>query len=119
MTVEQHEKILEMLMDMGEDDIKDADMLLEYAQKCEIIGDKDTAKLFANRAKRRIYTDFDESHNAISKCMTMLKDELTKNSSEEQEERITAENKCWNIVHEKYMTWVNKIRMGISSFLAR
>lgn len=117
-TVDQHEKVLEMLMTMGEDDIKDADMLLEYAQKCELIGDKEIAKIFANRAKRRIYTDFDESHNAILKCKESLK-KLIEEEDRRAGRETNVDAKCWNIVHEKYMSWVQKIRMGISTFLAK
>lgn len=118
MTVDQHEKVLQMLLTMGEDDVKDADMLLEYAQKCEIIGDKESAKIFANRAKRRIYTDFDESHNAILKCKESLK-QLIAQEDGEAEKHVNVDAKCWSIVHEKYMSWVNRIRMGISNFLAK
>lgn len=117
-TVDQHEKVLQMLLTMCEDDIKDADMLLDYAQKCDLIGDKEAAKIFANRAKRRIYTDFDESHNAILKCKDSLR-KLIAEEDGEAEKHIPVDAKCWNIVYEKYMSWVNRIRLGISTFLAK
>lgn len=117
-TVDQIEKVLHMLMTMCEDDIKDADMLLEYAEKCELIGDKEMAKIFANRAKRRIYSDFDESHNAILKCKDSLRKLITEEDGD-AEKHINSDAKCWNIVHEKYLSWVNRIRMGISTFLAK
>lgn len=87
------------------DDLKDADMLINWAYEMKEEGCDDVAKHFAENAMVRLTKSFKETHTLFT--------------AHAQKEEKTSENiyEClWEVQHEQMQEWYNKIAKKIESF---
>ena len=88
------------------DDLKDADMLIDYAYKMKEEGKEDVGKYFAESALFRLAKSFKEAHALFG-------------SHAQQEKGFGEENvsNClWESQHEQLMEWHNCISKKIEKF---
>ena len=101
--------MLEMVASIAEDDIKDSEMMVRYAEKSYIMNDMNTARFFIERAKQRIGVNFDSDH---AKIVEMIREMKMQEGVVDAPESVQAD--CWNIMHTHYMDWVNSVKMRIN-----
>lgn len=70
----ENEKIAQLLFKLQMDDLKDADMLADYARKIMDYGDTPLGQAMINRAKARL-TQTAECQKTIDNVMQRIKDE--------------------------------------------
>ena len=103
---EEEKKLLKMLIKMQSDDIKDAEMLAEYAEKAKSSGHTALAQRFASRAKMRA-SQYEEDESELREYLKKTKGENAPNSVQSQCLELMLESQ-----QEKYqqvMTRVNAI----------
>lgn len=88
------------------DDLKDAEMLIEYAEKMKEEGHEDVAKYFAENAIFRLTKSFKEAHALFTAHATQEKGFT--------EESVT--HCLWDAQHEQMLDWHDKIAKKIEKF---
>ena len=88
------------------DDLKDAEMLIEYAEKMKEEGREDVAKYFAENAVFRLTKSFKEAHALFAANATQEKGFT--------EESVT--HCLWDVQHEQMMDWYDKIAKKVEKF---
>lgn len=100
-------KMYKYLYKKMNDDLKDAEMLIDYACKLKKEGGHDeVAKFFAESAVQRLSKSFKETHALF-----------TTHANQEKgfgEETVT--NCLWDVQHEQMMEWYEKIAKKIEKF---
>ena len=66
-------KLLKMLLQTTRDDLKDAEMLVGYAEKAKAMGRDDIAAMFLSRASRRINEDYPNGKRVFDDLMEKLR----------------------------------------------
>lgn len=100
-------KMYKYLYKKMHDDLKDAEMLIDYA--CELKkegGHDEVAKFFAESAALRLTKSFKETHSLFTSHSTQ-----EKSFGEE-----TVINCLWDAQHEQMMDWYDKIAKKIEKF---
>ena len=100
-------KMYKYLYKKMHDDLKDAEMLIDYA--CELkheAGHEDVAKYFAESAVHRLSKSFKEAHALFTAHATQ-----EKGFGEE-----TVTNCLWDVQHEQMMDWHDKIAKKVEKF---
>ncbi|MBO7712198.1 MAG: hypothetical protein J6S85_01685 [Methanobrevibacter sp.] len=92
-----NKKIAEYLLKIQMDDLKDADMLIEYAQKIAIEGDTSVANALYSRAKTRL-SQMNECKRTIEAVMSRAEQEAAMSGNP-----VTTAN----IYSEMYADWIN------------
>lgn len=99
-------KMYKYLYKKMHDDLKDAEMLIEYAEKMKEEGREDVAKYFAENALFRLSKSFKEAH-----ALFMTHAQQEKGFDEE-----TVTNCLWHEQHEQMQEWHDKIAKKIEKF---
>lgn len=100
-------KMYKYLYKKMHDDLKDAEMLIDYA--CELKkegGHDEVAKFFAESAVQRLSKSFKETHALFTTHATQ-----EKGFGEE-----TVTNCLWDVQHEQMMDWYDKIAKKIEKY---
>lgn len=105
-----------MLITIAKDDIKDAQMMLEYAEKAKHAGDTELCNYFAGLSKRRITTDLDEAHKKVTAEMGHYT--KARFADEEVASKDDYGAMCWHIIYEEYQEWVDKIKRRLEQLNA-
>lgn len=104
-----NEKIAEMLFKLEMDDLKDADMLADYAAKINGYGDPGIAQAIGNRAKARLAQLVDCSHT-IETVMQRIKEEKTAAGE------TFIDGGIYQDMLKKYIAdWTEKVKMKIET----
>lgn len=101
-------EVLRMLIRTAKDDIKDASMLVNYAEKAKLMGRDDVAAMMVARANRRINDDFPSIHKVIQS-------EIVKAKAQKGDSPESAQGMFWDIMHGEYMEWVSDIKAKIAN----
>ena len=88
------------------DDLKDAEMLIDYACRMKEEEKEDVAKYFADNAAYRLNQSFKAAHTLFTTHAQQEKDF--------NEESVT--NCLWDVQHEQMMDWYDKIAKKIEKF---
>ena len=99
-------KMYKYLYKKMHDDLKDADMLIDYACKMKEEGKEDVAKYFAENAMFRLTKSFKEAHNLFAT--------YAKQEKGFDEESVT--HCLWDEQHEQMVEWHDKIAKKIEKF---
>ena len=70
----KHKAILSMLMKTQYDDIRDAEMMADYAMQAKTAGADSIASFFAQRAKSRI-TSYDDTQRHVDNILHDMKED--------------------------------------------
>ena len=100
-------KMYKYLYKKMHDDLKDAEMLIDYA--CELkheAGHEDVAKYCAESAVHRLSKSFKEAHALFTAHATQ-----EKGFGEE-----TVTNCLWDVQHEQMLDWYDKIAKKVDKF---
>ena len=108
-------KVFKYLYKKMSDDLKDADMLIDYAYKLK---EKEEtfpiAKYFAEEANYRLTKSFPEAHTKFSELVGHYKEELRGKKKEDEEELV--EMCLWKERHEEMQEWHDCIKRKIEKF---
>ena len=99
-------KMYKYLYKKMHDDLKDADMLIDYACKMKEEGKEDIAKHLAEGAVYRLSKSFKEAH-----ALFVAHAQQEKGFGEE-----TVTNCLWDTQHEQMMEWYTQISKKIERF---
>lgn len=98
-----------MAMKMEQDDIKDAEMLVGYAERAAMWGDDEAARIFRARAEHRIGPDYEDSRKLVKYEI----DRMTK------EDKLEASGSvpeiCWRTMREIQNAQVGDIKARIAA----
>lgn len=98
----KHKAILSMLMKTQYDDIRDAEMMADYAMQAKSAGADSVASFFAQRAKSRI-TSYDDTQRHVDNILHDMKEES--NGTDD----------TFRCAYTEHLTeWVQKIKDKIS-----
>lgn len=105
----ENEKIVDLLFKLEMDDLKDADMLVDYAKKIMDYGDTSIAQAITNRAKARL-AQLADCENTIANVMQRIKEE-------KQAAGLTyIDGGVYEEMYKAYITeWTYKIKSKIES----
>ena len=102
-------RIAEIVLKLQMDDLKDAQMLSDYAEEVKQIGDTAIASALNNRAKSRLNL-MSECERTIAALMQRIKDENAINGTEISEENLYSE------LYKKYLNYQSeKVREKIEN----
>lgn len=99
-------KMYKMLYTKMYDDLKDAEMLIDYAYQMKEEKQDDVAKYFGESAAYRISKSFKDAHTLFTTHASQEKDF--------SEESIT--HCLWDAQHEQLLEWCEKITKKIEKF---
>ena len=89
-------KIIEILLKLQMDDLRDAEMLADYAENMKEMGEHSIASSLASRAKQRL-NQVTECENSIHNMMEKMKIE-----AEEAGHKINLEENEYQIMYKKF-----------------
>jgi DNA-binding protein H-NS len=89
-------KIIEVLLKLQMDDLKDAEMLKDYAEEMKELGEHSIAASLASRAKQRL-NQVTECENSIHNMMEKMKIE-----AEEMGHKINTDENEYKIMYRKF-----------------
>lgn len=99
-------KLLKMLLQTTRDDLKDAEMLVGYAEKAKAMGRDDIAAMFLSRASRRINEDYPNGKRVFDDLMEKLR-------KEKGDAPDSAQGKCWEMLQEETDARVENVKNRI------
>lgn len=108
-------KVFKYLYKKMSDDLKDADMLIDYA--CKLKEKEETlpiAKYFAEEAQYRLTKSFPEAHQKFVDLVNHYKEQSYGKKKEDEEEMI--EMCLWKERHEEMQDWHDSIKRKIEKF---
>lgn len=98
------------------DDLKDSDMLIDYAYKLKEKEDMAAiAKYFAEEAAYRLLKSFPEAHAKFVELIKRHKEE-THNKKKDEEEEEMVETCLWKERHAELQEWHDSIKRKIEKF---
>ena len=99
-----NQKIVGILLKVQMDDLKDAEMLADYARKIKDAGDTNIAMAMMNRAKTRL-AQMEDCKRSVSTVMQRMKDEAAMNGTTLDEGALYAD-----LYREHVNDWEEAIR---------
>lgn len=106
----ENKKIAAILFKIQMDDLKDADMLADYAKEVYEYGDNSLAESIVGRAKLRL--------QHMSECDKHIQTVMQRIAMESPEEAsMVSEDNLYSIMYKDYLTtWTEKVRMKLENF---
>lgn len=99
----KHKAVLTMLMKTQYDDIRDAEMMADYAMQAKSAGADSVASFFAQRAKSRI-TSYDDTQRHVDNIIHDMKEESSDGTDD-----------TFRCAYTEHLTeWVQKIKDKVS-----